>query len=34
MLKSKNENVRSHGSIECYFKIVFRQTFWFQEERV
>ena len=25
-LNLKNENVRSHGSIDFYFKIVFRQT--------
>ena len=30
-LNLKIENVRSHGSIDFYFKIVFRQTFRFQE---
>ena len=28
----QNENLRSHGSIDFYFKKSFLQTFWFQEE--
>ena len=32
--KLESKNVRSHGSIYFNFKKVFRQTFWFQEERL